>query len=63
MSDEPLKRGDRVQHGAIGAATVVWGKLGPNGEIRVRPDMRHHSKKATILVMARRCTRIDPSIT
>jgi hypothetical protein len=37
----------------------VFGKLGPNGELKVRPDERHHSGKKTIEVMARRCTKLE----
>jgi hypothetical protein len=54
-----FKRGDRVYHQAIGAGTVTSGKLGPNGELKVRPDQPHHSGRKIVQIMARRCVRLD----
>ena len=61
--DPPFRGGDRVEHPMIGPATVAGrrgrlAKLGPNGELRVRPDARHHSGQQIVEVMARRVTRI-----
>lgn len=53
------KRGDRGHHPSVGNFTVASGKLGPNGELKVKPDIEHHSKKKVIEVMSRRCEKID----
>lgn len=60
-----FKKGDRIAHAALGStdalgkATVVSGKLGPHGELKVRPDDPHHSGRKIVEVMARRCIRLD----
>ena len=61
MSDEApaFRKGDRIHHASIGKATVTSGKLGPNGELKVRPDDPHHSGKRVVEVMARRALRIE----
>ena len=64
MDDESFRGGDRVTHPSTGPATVAGRKgvrahLGPNGELKVRPDEPHHSGKRIVEVMARRCERIE----
>lgn len=54
-----FKKGDRVEHFAIGKGTVTSGRLGPNGELKVRPDERHHSGKKIVEVMARRAAKLE----
>ncbi len=60
-----FKKGDRIEHAALGVgdkpgkATVVSGKLGPHGELKVRPDEPHHSGRKIVEVMARRCVKLD----
>ena len=51
-----FKKGDRIEHPAVGTATVTSGKLGPNGELKVKPDQPHHSGSKVVEVMARRST-------
>lgn len=58
-ADPAFKRGDRVTHPSTGPATVTRTKLGPHGELKVRPDAPHHSGRKIVEVMARRCTRIS----
>lgn len=53
-----FKKGDRIEHAAVGRATVTSGKLGPNGELKVRPDVLHHSGKKIVEIMARRATKL-----
>jgi hypothetical protein len=57
-----FKRGDRVFHDAIGRGTVTSGRLGPNGELKVRPDEPHHSGRKIVEVMARRCASIEEEV-
>jgi hypothetical protein len=59
MTGQRFRRGDRIDHPAIGRATVVSGRLGAHGEIRVRPDAPHHSGRRVIEVMARRAVIIE----
>jgi hypothetical protein len=54
-----FKRGDRINHAGIGTGTVTSGKLGPHGELKVRPDEPHHSGLKVVEVMARRCVKLD----
>lgn len=54
-----FKKGDRINHAGVGTATVTSGKLGPHGELKVRPDEPHHSGLKVVEVMARRCVKID----
>jgi hypothetical protein len=59
-----FKGGDRVFHASTGPATVAGRKgskahLGPNGELKVRPDEPHHSGKEIVEIMARRVELID----
>jgi hypothetical protein len=57
-----FKRGDRIEHPAVGKATVTSGRLGPHGELKVRPDEPHHSGKKIVEVMARRCIKLNEEI-
>ena len=59
MSEAEWKRGDRGHHPSVGNFTVASSKLGPEGELKVKPDHAHHSKKKIIEVMARRCEKIN----
>ena len=54
-----FKKGDLIEHPAVGKATVTSGKLGPEGELKVRPVEPHHSGKKVVEVMARRCTLLQ----
>jgi hypothetical protein len=53
-----FRKGDRICHPAVGNATVASGRLGPNGELKVRPDEPHHSGKKVVEVMARRAIKL-----
>jgi hypothetical protein len=53
-----FKRGDRIEHPSVGKATVTSGKLGPHGELKVRPDELHHSGLKIVEVMGRRCVKL-----
>lgn len=54
-----FKKGDRIDHPSVGKATVTSGRLGPNGELKVKPDEPHHSGLPVVEVMARRAAKIE----
>jgi hypothetical protein len=54
-----FKKGDRVEHPSIGKGTVTSGRLGPKGELKVRPDEPHHSGRRIVEVMARRTAKLE----